>query len=367
MRWTQYARMGDISRPFSPDGPWNRIIPANATYSAPGVGWASLAVGLQTWQGDFYSITPYQATESDPLWNVRYLETWWDVNGATNQGARGWQRQGNSLSVENTIISESVTSFPMKMNGYSTTVATNPATQTRPPDSAYNVFTNPTTLPRQIRMPESATPAPGLDGHMVVVQPDGQVFECYGAIIVSQAQRAIVCIRYMIFDPAHPGDGSINGLTASMISVMAGVLRNHEINYPWNNFAINIPHAMKIAVPGNFLSTATPAYPALAMDVGALTESPAYNGPNAVPMGTRLAIPYSTNLSSRGTFQTGLGLAIARAAQRHGFIITDRGGSVLTIFNERFPTQGHLTTWDMGVWNDISWVIANLQSVTSTV
>lgn len=368
MRWNQKAsRPGDAARPFAQDGPWNRIIPASATYATIGAGWAGLDVGLQSWGGDFYSITPYQATTSDPLFNVRYLETWWDVNGATGDGARGWLRQGNTLSVENTIISESAASFPMDMNGYSTTVATNPATQTKPAAGKYNVFSNPGTVPFQVRIPAAATPSPGSDGHFVVVQPDGTLFECYGAIKVTQAQNAIVCIRYMLIDPRLQGDGWSNGLTASMVSVAAGVLRNSEIDYVWDNFNISIPHAMKIAVPGDYLSTAAPAYPALAFDIGALTEAPNYNGPNALPMGTRLALPYSTALSSRGTYLTGLGQAIATAAQRHGFIITDRGGSGLTIFNERFPTQNHLINWDNGVWTDVSWVIDNLRRVTSPV
>lgn len=367
MRWTQYARMGDISRPFSPDGPWNRIIPANATYSAPGVGWASLAVGLQTWQGDFYSITPYQATTSDPLFNVRFFDTWWDVNGSTQDGARGWLRQGNTLTVENTIIGDSVTSFPVDMNGYSTTVATNPATQTKPPASAYNGFVNPGTLPFQIRVPAAATPSPGLDGHWVIAQPDGMIFECYGGIKVTQAQNAIVCSRYQMIDPKRQGDGWSNGLTASMLSVMAGVLRNSEINFNQAAGTLTVPHAMKIAVPGNYLSTATPLYPALAMDRGALTESPAYNGTYAQPMGVRLAIPYSTALSSRGTWLSNIGQAIGVAAQRHGFIVTDRGGSGITLFNERFPTDSRLTASDNNTVSDLNWIFDNVQRVTSAV
>lgn len=59
MRWTQKAvTVGTPARPFAQDGPWNRIIPANATYAAITSGWAGLDVGLQSWAGDFYSITP---------------------------------------------------------------------------------------------------------------------------------------------------------------------------------------------------------------------------------------------------------------------------------------------------------------------
>lgn len=360
MRWTQRSRAGDIARPFAQDGPWNRAIPANATYATINAAWAALDFGLQTWEGDVYSVTPYIATAGDPLFNVRYRETYGDVNGG------GFLRQGNTLANENTLISGSATSFPMDMNGYSTTVVTNPATQTKPPSSAYNVFSNPGTLPYQVRVPASATPSPGADGHMVIVQPDGMIFELYGGIKVTQAQNALVCIRYMTINPRTQGDGWANGLTASMISVLAGVLRNSEINLPYAT-AVTIPHAMKIAVPGTLLSTATPVYPALAMDRDGLTNVSPYGGTGSLPMGTRLAIPYSTPLTNRGTYSSGLGLGIATAAQRHGFIITDRGGSGLTIFNERGPTQAHLTAWDFGVWEDVNWVVDNLQRVTSAV
>ena len=361
MRWTQYGRAGNFTaRPFSQDGPWNRIIPANATYAAIGSGWASLDWGLQSWSGDFYSVTPFQATDSDPLFNVRFYDTWWNVSQGT------WARINNTLTNENSIITASSTSFPFDMNPYSTIVATNPATQTKPTAGTYKPFVNPGTLPFQVRIPAAATPSPGLDGHMVVAQPDGTIFEVYGGIKITQAQNAIVCTRYNMIDQTLQGDGWSNGLTASMISVLAGVLRNTEIDFVWNQ-AVTIPHAMKIAAPGNYLSTAAPLYPALAFDISALTNNPAYNGTDALPMGSRLAIPYSTAISGRGTYLTGLGQAIATAAQRYGFIITDRGGSGLTVFNERFPSQNHLLNWDNGVWTDVNWVIDNLQRVTSPV
>lgn len=356
-----------LKTPFRRDDPWNRQIPIDAAYSTIGAGWAGLDWGLQTWQSpDGYSIAFYQATNSDPVFNVRFFDTWWDVNGDTGQGARGWLRQGNTLTVENQIISDSATSFPFDMNPYSTTVADAAKSQIKPTAGLYLPFANPTTLPFTVRVPSGALPAPGLDGHMVIIQPDGRIFEAYGAIKVTQAQNAIVCTRYMMINPKLRGDGWSNGLTASMCSVVAGVLRNHEIDYASGSSLIGIPHAMKIAVPGDYLSTSTPVSPAYTMDRDALTHSPAYNGPNALPMGSRLALPWSVNLNSRN-WQSDVGKAIATAAQKHGFIITDRGGTGLTIFNERGPSQARLTAWDFGIWDDVNFVIDNLQRVTSTV
>lgn len=362
MRWTQKATtVGSAGRPFSQDGPWNRIIPANATYSAINAAWPALDWSFQTWlSGDGFSINIYQATTSDPLFNVRYFDTWSNVNAGT------WARTGNSLATENSIVSASSTSFPNNMNPYSTTVATNPATQTKPPASAFNPLVNPGTLPFQVRVPAGAVPSPGSDGHWVIMQPDGMIFECYSAIKLTQAQNAIVTTRYQMIDPRLAGDGWSNGLTASMLSVMAGVVRNSEIDFAQSGTTLTIPHAMKIAVPGNLISTSA-AYPALAFDISALTESPNYNGTGALPMGVRLAVPYSTNLSARGTYGSNIGQAMAVAAQRYGFIVTDRGGSALTVFNERSPTQARLTAWNFEIWEDVNWVIDNLQRVTSPV
>lgn len=356
-----------LKYPFPKNGVWNRPIPSNATYATIGAGWASLPWGFQTWDSpDGYSLTFYQATSSDTLFNVRFYDTWWDVNGSTADGARGWLRQGNSLTVENDIITASSTSFPFDMNPYSTVTATANKDQTKPAAGKYLPFTNPTTLPYQIRVPAGAVPAPGSDGHMVIIQPDGRIFEAYGVVKVTQAQNAIVCTRYMMIDPKLRGDGWANGLTASMCPVMAGVIRNHEVDYPVNSGFIGINHAMKLAVPGDYLSTATPLFPAFTMDLTALTNTPAYNGPNALPMGVRLALPWSVNLSSR-TWESDIGRAVATAAQKYGFIVTDRGGSGLTVFNERAPTQARLAAYDVGIGNDVSWVFDNVQRVTSTV
>lgn len=361
MRWTQRSRDGNFAaRPFAQDGPWNRIIPDNATYAALGEGWKTLPVGIQSQQGDVYNVTPFPATTSDPLFNVRFYDTYTKVRDGV------WLRQDNTLAVENSIISQSTTSFSADMNTYSTTI---PGTWTKPPAGSYNAFTNPATLPFQIRMPVTATPTPGADGVLTVLQPDGMLFECYGAVKVSQAQNAIITTRYHMIDLTRQGDGWSNGLSASMCPVIAGNMRNAEIDYTRESGTpIVIPHAIRIVVPGDYLATSPIAYPALTVDSSALTNNPAYNGPNAVPMGSRLALPKNINLDTVRTWSTWpVGKAIAVACQKYGFIITDRGGGGLTLYNERFATSEHLVGFKVSLTADLQWILQNMMRVTSPV
>lgn len=341
------------AQPFSSLSPWNSVLASNATY-APVTGFADLDVGIQSWAeaADGFSIAVPAATNSDPLVNVVYLDSWVNVNNGT------WARSGNDSTKEADILAASANSFPADMNTYSTTQASaDGSLQVKPASGSYVPLVNPPTVPFQIRCPASAVPSFGSDGHMVVIQPDGRVFEAYSAIKLSNG--TIACTRYMMISQTGMGDGATNGLTASMVPVFAGVMRKAEAD---KASGITIDHAIKIAIPGNLLSTATPAYPALAFDRSALSNTPAYNGTGAVPMGTRLAIPWSVNLAGH-TFDSNLGAAIARAAQRHGFIITDRGGSGLTLFGEKDPTDGQLTAWHFGVSTDLNWIMDNIQRV----
>lgn len=366
MRWVQRSRDGNFAaRPFSQDGPWNRLIPDNATYAAIGSGWATLPWGIQSQGGggDAFNVTPYQATTSDPLYNLRYYETW------TNTKNGVWLRTGNSLATENQIIAASATSFPHNINPYSTTVATVGKAQTLPPAGTFNPFTNPGTLPAQVRVPANAVPASGSDGHLCIIQPDGRLFECYGAIKITQATPTIVTVRYHHIDISLQGDGWSNGLTASMCSVLAGTMRNSEIDYTRESGTpIVIPHAIKVAVPGDYLATSPIDYPALAIDISALSDAPVYNGPNALPMGTRLALPKNINIDTARTWSTWpLGKAIAVCCQRYGFIITDRGGGGMTLYNETGATSEHLTGYKVSLTEDVRWVMQNMMRVTIPV
>jgi hypothetical protein len=99
---------------------------------------------------------------------------------------------------------------------------------------------------------------------------------------------------------------------------------------------------MKIVVPAGILHPSY-VYPALTFDRGATTESPGYSGD--IPMGARLAIPHNLDLNSLG-LTTSFGKIIAKAAQTHGFIVTDRGGSGITVVTESGIKNPELDNYD---------------------
>lgn len=345
----------DTLHPFSAASSWNTPIGPNVDYQTV-AGFDGLAVALQCWQSpDGLSPAFPAATSSDPQVDVLYAET------APNIGNGAWLRTGNNPTQETAILAAAVATFPDDMNNYSTTIASSDGTlQVKPDAGSYTPFANPPTVPAKIRMPSAAVPNPGADGHLVIVQPGGIIFEASGAIKLSDGR--IVCPRYNLTDPSGLGGGESNGVAASMVPVFAGVMRLADVN---KTTGITIPHAMRITVPGNFISTEPPKYPALAFDRTALSNATAYNGPNAVPMGSRLAIPPTVNLAAR-TFESAHGQAIAQAAQTYGFIVTDRGGAGITLFTERSPTTPALATFNQAVSNDLAWIFDNVQKVVPT-
>jgi hypothetical protein len=300
-------------RPFRPDSVWNTPVPREASYE-PVPGLAAKAVGLASWLGDTTAVPIYRSTTNDPLISVFY-----DENAYGKVVAGDWRRFGNSRRVEAQILRDAVPLFPFPGNVYSSQSAT---AWTLP--ASYDRFRNPTGgKPFQLHMPPGARPNTGYDGQLVVYQSDGTVFESYATIVLST--RRIVCMAYRITGPGGRGDGWQNGLTASMIPTYAGILTRADLA------SGTIPHAISIKLPGSLLAPAY-VYPAAAFDRNPQTsaEEP-YSG--SVPMGGRLAIPRSVDLSMLG-LTTNVGRMIARAVQTYGFIVVDRGGEGVTIDDE---------------------------------
>jgi Ca2+-binding RTX toxin-like protein len=311
-------------QPFQSTSIWNAPIPVTATYKAePKV--APLVVGLSSWlPNDSSSVPIYQASATDQIISVLYNpNTWYSVyTGA-------WKGSGNTATAEKQILAGSSANFPFN---YHTYVSQSGSGLVLPQE-----FDKIASLPSavmKIKAPAGAKPTVNPDGHMVVYQPDGRVLETYGTVVLSNG--TIVAQSYKITDPSLNGDGWQNGITASMIPVYAGVVREKELA------AGLIDHAMKIVVPAGLLHPSY-VYPALSFDRGAMTEFPAYSGD--LPMGARLALPQNLDLNSLG-LTTAFGKTIAAAAQKHGFIITDRGGSGITIITEKSASTPELDKYD---------------------
>ena len=165
-------------------------------------------VGLSTWiSNGGWSVPVWTAKPSDPLCSVLYYDNWSRV--ASGQ----WKRSSNRPAVERQIRGKAQLGFPYPGNTYSSQSTTS---WVLPSD--YQKLVNPTSLPKQVKLPADAVPASQADGRIAVWQPDGTVFECYAGIRFSTGQ--LVCTIYMINSPNGLGDYRQNGKCASMIPAM---------------------------------------------------------------------------------------------------------------------------------------------------
>lgn len=163
-----------------------------------------------------------------------------------------------------------------------------------------------------VPMPRDAVPAPGSDGHLAVWaphedrlwefwrarrRPDGNWQACWGGRIdgVSRARGQ--------FPPPY-------GVSASGLATAGYMITLEE------GRAGQIDHAMGLVLVS---PKAGWSYPANRGD-GTSRD------PNAIPEGTRLRLDPAVDLNSLRL--PSFAAAIARAAQRYGFIVIDRGGAV---------------------------------------
>jgi hypothetical protein len=327
---------------FSLTSAWNVQIPSTATYSGvPAV--PNFVAGLDTWDSsNTWTIPGFAATSADPLRPLLYNSSAW-YKVYTGE----WARWSNSRSVERAILASSSNWFPYPGNVFSST-----STSSWVLPASYNKTINPGNGPASFSLGASMSPAPGPDGHRFVAQPDGRIVETYGTIILSSGQ--VVALSYSVTDPSSRGDGWQNGKTASMLPIYAGQLYDDEI-------AKGITHAIAITVPAKLLA-ATITYPAYAFDRDAATAAPPFSG--VIPMGGRLALPTAVAIASLG-LKTPEGWAIARAAQRFGFIVVDRGGSGITLRvqpNARFRDKA-LHSWNSPLQDDLNAIMVKVEQV----
>ncbi|WP_431858569.1 carbohydrate-binding domain-containing protein [Azospirillum sp.] len=329
-------------RPFQGKSIWNETIPTTATsVTVPDL--ASKAVGLSSWLPYNGSSVPvYQASTSSQQVNLLYNpNTWWEVYSGE------WQNVNNTTSVEQSIRSTSSVNFPYPYHTY----VSQSGTQFKL-EGDYNAIPAATGTAPRFYVPAGVKPTANADGHMVVYQPDGKVLETFGTVVLSDG--TIVAQTYNVTDPALNGDGSQNGVTASMIPVYAGLITQEDIDRG------SIEHAIKVVLPAGLLD-ASYVYPALSFDRGALTENPPYSG--TVPMGGHLAIPKGVDLGTLG-LQSTIGRMIATAAQKYGFIVTDRGGSGVTLMTENDVTTSAVDTWNSALDADLRKIMGVTQRTT---
>lgn len=326
---------------FSSTSAWNIPIPPNAVFSTNKIGTIKYC-GLDSWDDNSWTIPFYTSTTGDGLHPLLYNELAWQ-NVSNGQ----WLRSGNSASVESQILASSKPLFPYTGNVYSSMSTTS---WKLPQD--YNKTLNPPSPPAKFYFNTQMSPATAPDGHIAILQPNGLVLEAYSAIILSTGQ--LVALSYAVTDPKSRGDGWQNGQTASMLPDYAGHIYEDEIT-------TGINHAIAIAIPASLLK-ASIAYPAFAFDRNALTANPPYSG--NVPMGGRIALPPSLNVSSLN-LQTKEGKSIANAAKTYGFIVTDRNGEGITLKVQPVGLSNIslMRNWNSKLQTDLLSIFNNLRLV----
>lgn len=326
---------------FSNNSVWNLAIPNNAIFDTQPIGkvvWA----GIDTWSDNAWSIPFYASKSSDGLHPILYNEFSWIK---VFKGI--WLRSGNSKIIEKEILSTSKPSFPYSGCVYCSTSSTSWMLP-----HYYNKTIKPNLPPAQYYFSQAMKPSHEADGHIAILQPAGRVLEAYAAIILSTGE--LVALSYSLTDPKSRGDGWQNGQTAAMTPNYAGLIWDDEI-------ITGINHTMAVSLPASFLNP-TVAYPAYTFDRGAMRESPPYTG--SVPMGGRFALPPSLRISSLG-LKSPEGMSIAKAAQKYGFIVTDRGGGGITLKVQPNSniTVPRLHSWNSELQADLLSIFANVRQV----
>lgn len=167
----------------------------------------------------------------------------------------------------------------------------------------------------RVPIPDDAVPSPGIDGHLAVWDPhtdqlwefwkarratDGTWEACWGGRI-DQVSESIG--RF----PA-PYGVSASGLVTTAFMITLDEARRGQID-----------HAMGLVIPHPKVGWVPPA-----------NRSDGHStNPDDLPEGTRLRLPADVDVESLGL--PPLGKAVARAAQRYGFVVVDRGGHVVVV------------------------------------
>jgi len=304
-----------FDEPFAADSCWKTPVPADAEYLDVQFELRkikTLGISSRRW-----AVGVYRATAADPEVKVllRDGEMWRVLDGQKVKNA------DNAPDAEAILLKGTYTEPKYDQNYYST-IAT----------AAYLPIRK--DYQSTIRCPRGAKPSPDSDGHLVVVQPDGKTaFEGYAAAVLSNGD--IVCAIASFTDITGPGDGTAGGRRASMLPSLGGLIRKGELARG------EINHALVALLFRGCMMPAGHVWPAIAHDTNS-----GYAG--SIPMGARLAIPRSVDVTKLGL--TPRGLAIARALQDYGVIIGDRGGEGMTIVaelgnDEADTTAGYKEWW----------------------
>ncbi len=181
-----------------------------------------------------------------------------------------------------------------------------------------------------VRIPDGATPSPGSDGSLVVIDHSaGRIYDFWQAEQISDGEWRTTWGTYAPF--GGDGSGQGGGATAAGTNLLAGLVRLAEIE------AGQIDHALAIvsdkSCPEVF------RFPALKTD-GHASDLP------CVPQGARVQLDPGIDVESIPGITPGE-LAVARALQTHGGYVRDSAGTALGIVFE-------MPTGDADVYREVA-------------
>lgn len=326
------------SKPFSAESPWNRAIASwSGVRYTPTSAFGNFIPALSTWATSLW-VGMHQATTADPRVTLYYhLDTWGNVSTGK------WKRSGNSPAVEAEIrAGMSQTWDGYQSNMYSTTTAvgyTPPPTYHKRTDFYWSL---------RPRMPKGAVPPPDVDGYMAVFQPNGWVLEMIAPIKLADGDYVTLFAGYT--NPTQRGTGTAGGRRASMLPNYAGLIRKGELA------SGSVNHALALGVGPDALAKSFVS-PATAFD-----RNPTdYTG--SLPMGTKLAIPPSVNITTLG-LQTSTGRILARTMQVYGGHLVDRTGPRYFLILSEWDASDVPASWSGPLDADLRVILSKLQVVT---
>jgi hypothetical protein len=324
--------------PFSTTSPWNHPIGTLATY-ADVAGLDKLGVSIN--YDDRWTSSVVIASRSDPVVPVRFYR------GDLWKFLAGGGKVCRNTADEELLLRESSTPdvlFPA--NFYSTIASPDSSLWILPPDYK----TAATTYWPTAYLPAGSCASPDTDGLMAVFQPNGWVLDLYEGLVLSDSSIIAAMASYV--DARGDGTGWWNGRRASMLPSFAGLIRKGEIASGL------IPHALAATVSPSML-TQEAVWPAYAFD-----RRSGYSG--TLPMGALLAIPAHVNLDTLGLSREGK--VLARAAQKYGVYVVDRGGEggmtfLAELGNSEIRWEGSART--LASWQELLIIKNQLKQVTN--
>lgn len=176
----------------------------------------------------------------------------------------------------------------------------------------------------QVPVPDTAVPANGSDSQLTVYSPaTDQLWEFWQAKKVNGTWQA--CwggrIDKVSTNPGYFSGGF--GVAATGLSFSGGAIGIQDVQ------AGSIDHALALQLvwPAKYTTYSWPAQ-----------RSDGYStDPNAVPEGLRLRLDPSVDVDRLNL--TPIGKMVAKAAQKYGFIVTDKSGAVALTAESGLPTK----------------------------